>query len=269
MSLSRKHILLVLAACAAALFGLLQLFNVLAEKNRDQIHQELQKMIGKDIAFERIEASLWDGLGFSAKAFSVADDPRFAATPFVRARELVLGVSFWNLFRGRLVINALTFKDPEIQIITDEAGLMNLTEIANSTKTPPPASRPRAVGRKERLAVSLQITKLRLRDGRIEYIDRSIKEPAEMRIRNVDLDIVGLDSTGRTAIKLAAAVTEGLGRDMRVEGEWRPTDRNLHWSQQPIRFDIQFDSLHMPVVARAVAFLRDKIPRELDRKSVV
>jgi len=264
MSLSRKHILLFLAACAAALFGLLQLFNVLAEKNRDQIHQELQKILGKEIYFERIEASLLDGLGFSAKEFSVADDPRFAATPFVRARELVLGVSVWNLFRGRLVINALTLKDPEIQIITDEAGLMNLAEIASARKESASSSRPRAVGKKERPAVSLLITKLRLRNGRIEYIDRSVKEPAEMRVRNVDLDIVGLDSTGRTAIKLAAAVTEGVRHDIHIDGEWRPADRSVNWAQQPIHFDIQFDSLYMPVVARAVAFLRDKIPPELD-----
>ena len=40
--------------------------------------------------------------------------------PSLRARELVLGVSLWNLLCRRLVITSLTFDEPEFQIITDE-----------------------------------------------------------------------------------------------------------------------------------------------------
>ncbi|HXK30360.1 MAG TPA: hypothetical protein VJ646_19110, partial [Candidatus Binatia bacterium] len=103
MNLLRNRILLLLLVCAVALFGLIQAFNVLANKNLDQVHQELQKILGTEIHFEKLEASFFGGIGFSAKEFSVADHPRFAATPFVRARELFLGVSLWNLFRGRAV----------------------------------------------------------------------------------------------------------------------------------------------------------------------
>jgi hypothetical protein len=264
MNISRKWVLLFLAAFAGAIFALLQTFNMLASKNRDQIHQELQRVLGKEIYFEKLEANILGGLGFAAREFSVADNPRFAATPFVRARELVLGVSVWNLFRGRVVINSLTFMDPELQIITDEKGLMNVSELTRARKEPVPSFRPRAGQKRERLGVSLAIASLRLRNGRIEYIDRSIKEPAEMRIRNVVLDIAGLDSKGSTTIKLAAAVTESLVSDVRIEGQWGSTDANLDWMRQPINFDFQFDSLHVPVIARAVAYLRDKIPRELD-----
>jgi len=264
MNILRKRLLLLLIACAAALFGLLQAFNVLANKNRDQVHQELQRILGKEIYFEQLEASFFGGIGFSAKEFRVADHPRFAATPFVRARELLLGVSLWNLFRGRAVIDSLTFKDPEIQIITDESGLMNIFEFAKGRNEPGPPSRSRAAARKERPGVRLLIAKLRLRNGRIEYIDRSIKEPAEMRVKNVEMDIDGLDSKGRIKFKFAAAITEGVGHDVRIEGEWGPVSRDLNWGQQPVNFDIQFDSLHVPVIARAIAFFRDKIPRELD-----
>jgi len=266
MKISRKHILLLLVAFAfaGAIVGLVQAFNLLASKNRDHIHQELQRVLGKEIHFEKLEASIFGGLGFSAKEFSVADNPRFAATPFLRARELVLGVSVWNLFRGRVVINSLTFKDPELQIITDETGLMNLAGLARTRKELAPSFRPRAGQRKERPPVSLIIARLRLLNGRLEYIDRSIKTPAEMRVKNVDMDVEGLDSKGRSTIKFAAAVTESLVHDVRIEGEWNVADRELNWARQPVNFDIQFDSLRVPVIARAVAFFRDKIPRELD-----
>ena len=94
------------------------------------MHQELQRFLGKDATFDRLEASLWGGLGFSAKEFRIADNPRFAATPVVRAKELRLGVSLLQLLLGRIVINSLTFQAPEFQIITDERGLLNLSELA-------------------------------------------------------------------------------------------------------------------------------------------
>jgi hypothetical protein len=264
MNISRKWVLLFLAVVAGAIFALLQTFNLLAGRNRDQIHQELQRVLGKEVYFEKLEASIFSGLGFSAREFSVADNPRFAATPFVRARELVLGVSVWNLFRGRVVINSLSFVDPEVQIITDEKGVMNVSELTRARKEPVPPFRPRTGQKRERWGVNLAIASVRLRNGRIEYIDRSVKEPAELRIRNVVLDIAGLDSKGNMTVKLAAAVTESLVRDVRIEGQWGTADANLDWMRQPINFDFQFDSLHLPVIARAVAYLRDKIPRELD-----
>src|SRR4029450_14089294 len=82
----------------------------------------------------RLEASLWGGLGFSAKEFRIADDPRFAATPVIRAQELRLGASLLPLLLGKIVINSLTFQAPEFQIITDERGLLNLAELAGQKK---------------------------------------------------------------------------------------------------------------------------------------
>jgi hypothetical protein len=141
---------------------------------------------------------------------------------------------------------------------------MNVSELTRARKELVPPFRPRTGQKRERWGVSLAIASVRLRNGRIEYIDRSVKEPAELRIRNVVLDIGGLDSKGNMTIKLAAAVTESLVRDVRIEGQWGTADANLDWMRQPINFDFQFDSLHLPVIARVVAYLRDKIPRELD-----
>src|SRR5438128_2285954 len=128
MKKSLKFLLLLLIASVGVLLVLVQSFKNLAEKNREQVHQELQRFLGKDATFDRLEASLWGGVGFSAEEFHIADNPRFAATPIVRAKELKLGVSLIQLVLGRIVINSLTFQAPEFQIITDERGLLNLSE---------------------------------------------------------------------------------------------------------------------------------------------
>jgi hypothetical protein len=265
MARSHKILLLLAALFIATVVVFVQSFNTLAGNNRDQLHQELQKFLGKDATFDGLEASLWGGLGFSAKEFRVADNPRFAATPLVRAKQLRLRVSLTQLLLGRIVINALTFENPELQIITDERGLLNLAVLAVRKKEQPglPKLRPAPPERKGS-AVSFLVTKVRVKNGRVDFIDRSVREPAEIRVKNVEMEVAGLNPAGKTEIRFAAAVTEGLGHDVRIDGQLGPLQEDRHWSQQPVELDMQFDSLSVPLIARALPFLRDRIPRELD-----
>jgi AsmA-like C-terminal region/AsmA family len=264
MRQSHKFLLLFLIAFAVALGAFIHAFNTLAGKNREQVHQELQRFLGKDATFDRLEASVWGGLGFSAQEFRIADNPRFAATPLVRAKELKLGVSLFQLLLGRIVVNSLSFQAPEFQIITDERGLLNLSELAvqkqESRPFPPLRMTP---PERKLLSVSFLVSQIKMKNGRIDFIDRSVKEPAEIRVKNVEMEVNGLNPSEKTKIRFAAAVTEGPGHDVRIDGEFGPFGHH-DWSRQPVQLDIRFDSLSVTLLARALPFLRNRIPRELD-----
>jgi uncharacterized protein involved in outer membrane biogenesis len=265
MKKSLKFLLLFLIASVVTVLVLVQSFKNLAEKNREQVHQELQRFLGKEATFDRLEASLWGGVGFSAEEFRIADNPRFAATPIVRAKELKLGVSLIQLVLGRIVINSLTFQAPEFQIITDERGLLNLSEFAvrkNESRALPTLRT--ASPERKLLSVSFLVSKVKMNNGRVDFIDRSVKEPAEIRVKNVEMEIKGLNPTEKSRIRFAAAVTEGLGHDVRIEGEFGPLRQPHDWSQQPVELEMRFDSLSATLLARALPFLRNRIPRELD-----
>ncbi|HSE87817.1 MAG TPA: AsmA-like C-terminal region-containing protein [Candidatus Binatia bacterium] len=264
MRKSRKFLLLLLIASIVTLLALVQSFKNLAEKHREQLHQELQRFLGKDATFDRLEASLWGGVGFSAEEFRIADNPRFAATPIVRAKNLKLGVSLTQLALGRIVVDSLTFQAPEFQIITDERGFLNLSEVAVRKKEPRafPALRTTSPERKQP-SVSFSVTKIIVKNGRVDVIDRSVKEPAEIRVKNVEMEIKGLNPAAKTRIKFAAALTEGLGHDVRIDGELGPLRQQHDWSQQPVELEMRFDSLSATLLARALPFLRNRIPREL------
>ncbi|HZA55222.1 MAG TPA: AsmA-like C-terminal region-containing protein [Candidatus Udaeobacter sp.] len=260
-----KRIWLVLIGLAVCILAFVQSLNILASKNREQVNQELQKLIGTNATFDGLEVSLWGGLGFSAKGFRIADNPRFAATPLLHATELKLGVSLPQLLLGRVVIDSLTFKNPELQVITDEEGLLNLTGLRFSKKELGVIPKLRMTSpEKKHPAVSFLVTKIRLKNGRVDFFDRSIKEPAEIQIKNIDMDVDGLDAEAKTGFRLAAALTEGLRHDVKIEGQLGPIQHDGGWSQQPVDLEIRFDSLHVPMLARAMPFLRNKIPRELD-----
>ena len=261
----RRLLLLILVFLAIAVAALVESFNNLATRHREQVRQELQKVLGQDVSFASLEVHLLGRPGFVAKEFRIADDPRFAATPVLRASELVLGVSVWDLLFRRLVISSLTLNDPEFQVITDESGQLNLAALIDrkSELRNIPRLRPAAPERKLP-PLSFAVDEIRIQHGRIDYLDRSVKEPAELRIRNISLSVQGFAPGEATKVRIRAALTEGLGQDFRIDGELAPAPENRSWSQRRIDLTLRFDSLRVPVVARAIAALRDKIPSELD-----
>ena len=142
---------------------------------------------------------------------------------------------------------------------------MNLTVLLNrkAELRKFPRLRPGGPERKQ-IPVSFSIDEVAIKHGRVDYIDRSVKQPAELRARNVSMSVKGFQPHQVTQIQIAGGLTEGLGRDVRISGELAPQPENRSWLQRNIDFSIQFDSLHVPVVAHAIAALRDKIPSQLD-----
>src|SRR5918993_6109080 len=265
MKLSKKSVSLALGTVILATVALVYSVNLLADIRRDLVYEEIQKFVGKDVAFDDFEVTLLSGLGFSAKEFRIADSPVFAATPLVRAKELRMGVSLLSLLLGRIVINKLTFIEPEFQIITNEEGVMNISSLEDRRKelVDIPEARSSA-SKREHSSVNFVVTNFRLKNGRIDFIDRSVRAPAEMQIKRVDVNLQGINPNGRAKMTLAASLSESLGQDVRVAGYLGPFARGKGWKEQPVEVNVEFDSLFVPLLTRAVPFFRDKIPPELD-----
>ena len=264
MKLSKKPVSVALGAVILATVAVVYSVNLLADIRRDLVYEEIQKFVGKDVAFDDFEVTLLSGLGFSAKEFRIADSPVFAATPLVRAKELRMGVSLLSLLWGRIVINRLSFIEPEFQIITNEEGEMNISSLQNPRKQVLDLPKPRSsASKREHSAVNFVITNFQIKNGRIDLIDRSVRAPAEMQIKHVEMSLQGINPNGRAKMTLAAALTEGLGQDVRLAGYLGPFVRNRGWKEQPVELTVEFDSLFVPLLTRAVPFFRDKIPPEL------
>jgi len=259
-----RPILLIPVATLALAAGLWVLCLNLAGRHVAAVQGQLQKLLGLDIRFARLQVHLFGQLGFSAKDLRIADHPRFAATPILRSRELILGIQLWPLLHGRVVVDSLILREPELQIITDETGRMNIDLLTGSGKEPF-SSVPLRPMHRERNAhpLSFAVDTLRIEDGRVIYLDRSVKEPAELQLGDIDLTVRGLAAHHNARVRLAAALAEGIGQDLHIEGEFSaaPTRPLM---QREMDLSVRFDALHVPVVARAIAALRDKIPREIE-----
>ena len=262
----RKITIAVAVLLTATAIGLGSHFKRLADKHREQVQLELRHLLGDSARFDGLDVRLLWLPGFVVREFRLADDSRFAATPILKARELILGISLRHLFTGRIVIDSVTFVGPEMQIISDETGLLNLSMLASRRKElgGRPRRRPGVPGERRQSGVRFAIDELRVDDGRVIYLDRTAKDPAELQLRRIELQVRGLDLEKPTRVRVAAALTEGLGQDLHIEGLLRRAKADQSWYQRGMDLKIQFDSLHAPMVLRAFAGLRERVPREID-----
>jgi len=261
----RKTVAVALAAVAGLLLVLLFFVNSLVGKNRERIREEIERGLGRAVRFDELSLSLWGGPGLRASRVSLSEDPRFAATPFIQARQLKMQLRWLPLLLGNIAIKSFVLEEPEIQIIRNEQGVLNLTALAASQKRLQEAKREPREPRepKTRPGLALLPSAIYVSRGRIDYIDRSFKEPVEVRIRNMRMDLKGLALTGGTKVRLAASLFESPGQNLTVEGVIGPLRAERDWKEQPLDLHARLESLLLAQLSRAVPFLRETLAGSL------
>jgi uncharacterized protein involved in outer membrane biogenesis len=259
--MSRKVVPIVFLALASLLIIFGVSLNAIVAKSREHIHDELQKSFGRDVAFGELRLSFWRGPGLSAKDLRIAEDPRFAATPFIQTKELTMHLRWLPLLAGRFEIDKFILEEPEIQIITNETGALNIAALTGHEKKPKGAVEARE--KKVPGAPRFSITAVSIRNGSVYYIDRTSREPVEIRLRKVDLDAREA-APGETAkVKMSGGLFEYPGRNVSVEGKVGPRGENP-WSRVPLDLQLRCDSLLLPQLTRAIPALRTTLIRHLD-----
>jgi hypothetical protein len=254
--MSRKIVLAVVLILAVLLIVLSFSLNTVIGKNRGRIQEDLERALGRAVHFSELKVSFWDGPGIVATDVKVAEDPSFAATPFLQAKELRMRLRWLPLLIGRLRIERFVLEQPEIQIIKNEAGQLNIAVLAAREKKTPAADSAGepAKQRKPAAAPRLVISDIRVRDGSLDYIDRTGRETIEVRVRRLDLSASGA-LNGPAEVKVAAQLFNASGHNVAVEGKVGPL-ASRPWSQAPLDVKIRCDSLPLEPLIRAVPALR-------------
>lgn len=258
MKIPRKAFTIALAALTCALILLVFFLNAFIDKNRERIREEIEKSLGRSVKFDELRLSFWGGIGLLAKRLSITEDPRFAATPFIQTKELQMQLRWLPLLLGNIEIKKFILDEPEIQIIRNEEGILNLSALASSARKPA-ESRREAREPKEpikRPGLSFLPSAIYVGKGKIDYIDRSFKEPVEIRIRNLKLDLNGQALAGTAKVRLSASLFEGPGQNVSVEGSIGPMQGERDWTHYPLDLQFRLDSLLLPQLSRSVPFLR-------------
>ena len=153
----------------AAVMGL----EALLDNRKEAVRRSIEGALGRAVAFDSISLDLLaspGSLGITVTDLRVADDPRFAATPLVQADRLTMSLGWWSLLAGRPTVSNVVLHGPEIQVIRNEYGDVNVL-------TP---SRDASFGWAHRAAMGVHAE-----GGKVYFIDRSADKPEEIRLHDL------------------------------------------------------------------------------------
>lgn len=135
-------------------------FFVHADAFRPKIESELTSALGRKVVIGHIGFSLLSG-SLVAKEITIDDDTAFSKAPFVKAKELRIGVQVGALlFHQTLAITDLTVDSPSIQVIRAKDGKWNFATLGGSSAPGTPAAQAGALS-------ALTVGELRVQDGTI------------------------------------------------------------------------------------------------------
>ncbi len=124
----------VLILIIAAVFGyaVLNLNSIIAAQ-RGRILASASAALGREVDVGAITASLGWGVAVDLKDVKLADDPVFSPKPFVRADNVYLKVALMPLLYRQLQVSELVLMRPEVRIIRDRAGALNVATIGKKS----------------------------------------------------------------------------------------------------------------------------------------
>jgi hypothetical protein len=126
-------------ACAAALILILLLWRPGADQFRSRLEQSLGSALGRKVEIGNVSLQILPRPGFSLSDLSVRDDPEFSLEPILRAEEVSATLHPSSLWRWRIEIATLSFKDASLNLVRRADGRWNVEPILERAAHAPAA----------------------------------------------------------------------------------------------------------------------------------
>jgi uncharacterized protein involved in outer membrane biogenesis len=207
--------------------------NSIIEANRARLLARLSNAIGRPVEAAGIKTSFGRGISIEVTGVKIDDDDAFSQLPFVEADEVFLKVKFIPLLYRDLEVTDLILSQPQIRIVRDEAGALNVTTIAKNHRGVGGHEKRRsggawfggglgssseATGAPVRGGVSIKT--FTIENGRIVYVDKQSRG-ARATINSVNVKVDDFSLTAPFDIAIHAAVF-GDSRNLQVSGTAGP-----------------------------------------------
>jgi uncharacterized protein involved in outer membrane biogenesis len=253
--------ILILGALLLFLIGALlvaanNLNSYLAE-NREWLAEQASSAVGRSVAFEEIGISFRGGLGARVTSVAIGEDPTFGKEDFLRADRIDAVIKILPALRGRYEVARVEIDAPEIYVIKTRDGF-NFDSLGR-------AADDRAAADKQEAptgALPLFVSSLRIRDGRLQYTDRSAPPASELNIDDLDFTAsdVGLDRP--IQLDLAAVVLGAVQQNIRIEGTLGPAGSLETIASAPVDLRVDVGPLVVDRLKK-LALIGESIPSDL------
>src|ERR1051325_7268444 len=183
--------------------GLLNI-NALIARNKNYLIGQAEAALGRKVSVDKVEATLFSGIGARLTNFTMADDPAYASGDFVRAKDLQVLVKFWPLLRKSVQVKRVILHDPVIQIVRNRDGNFNFSTIGKTAKEKTEDERRKQARAPREEQSALLISLVDISNGNIRYLDK--KNGTDMQAKQIDVKIEDFDFAKPFSVKLKAAI---------------------------------------------------------------
>ena len=188
-----------------------------ANQFRPKLESTLSAALSRQVRLGNLKASLLSG-GVSADDLSVADDPAFSPTPFLRAKSLKVGVELWPLISShKLNVKSLTIDQPEVSLLQSPSGDWNFSSLGSKSK-PAPASEPAST--QGGLDLSAKLVKISA--GHF-LLGQAHGKSKPLVLENVNLELRDFSPAAAFPFSFSARVAGG--GDVKLEGKAGPLNQ--------------------------------------------
>jgi AsmA protein len=199
---------------------------------RPRIETELSTALGRQVKVGNLKFSILTG-SVSADDLSIADDPSFSTTPFIRAKALDVGVHVIPLvFSKSLEITNIELDQPQAVLLHTAAGKWNFSTLgtASARQSQPSSSNP-----------NLSVGKLSVKDGSLSVgLANSSAPPTQYQ--NVNISVQDFSLTSQFPFTLSATLP-GNG-SVKLDGKAGPID-STDASLTPVQAKVSIKNLDL------------------------
>ncbi len=173
----------------------------LITRHQARILHQVSNVLGRPVQYSGIKAKVGLGLAIEVDGLKIADDPAFSNTPFLTAAQTSFDVKFLPLLRGQVKVISLELSQPNIRILRNADGRLNVDSIRESPhtvtaavpgSTAVPSSRKHRAFRDIIFAAvhALSVKSFGVEDGTIYYSDPARKS-VPLQINHVVIEMNG------------------------------------------------------------------------------
>ena len=243
----------VLIAAALTAYAFFNLSSIVA-RNEKRILARASHELGRQVEVGKIQAQIGWGVSVEVSGLKIADDRAFSAEPFLAAREVSVDVDFIPLLRGVARVARLELLKPDIRIVMNAKGDLNLSTIGSNANEARRAQR-------SSLA-DLSIKAVSIKDGAIYFSDLSEKT-TPIRVHHLAFSVTNFNAASAFDIETKFAFP-GEEQNVEVSGRLGPLlDQGvLDPSGIPVDLNLKLDSILLDNL-RPLADVGSKIPPRL------
>ena len=235
---------LVLIAGALAGYAFFNLSSIVA-RNEKRIVARVSNELGRQVEVGKMQAQMGWGVSVEVSGLTISDDPAFSTKPFLAANDVSIEVEFFPLLRGEAKVTKLDFSKPDIRIVMNARGDLNISSIGASpedARREAESARSHHAHKRSSLA-ELSIKALSIEDGEIHFNDLGEKA-APIHLRHVDFEVTNFNAASAFNVETKFAFP-GDEQNVHASGKLGPllTQGVLDASGIPVDLNLKVDSI--------------------------